>query len=160
MKVDASLLNKAIDFCYSNGIVLRIPSSPSNDNPKEDTEMSRRVMHAPFALHPTSFPRTCFLQAVKIQQEFNLLYQVVANDAEFIMNALNRYVGCVVDRATRVCMCIVWWKWIRLQSEFTIFTWSASVMASKRCCSLRRKKLKMRVEDPIGVVSLGLSPSR
>ncbi len=49
------------------------------------------LVHAPFSLLPSPFPRQAFSQAIELAPLFNLLADRVSQDAEFLQQTLARY---------------------------------------------------------------------
>jgi hypothetical protein len=45
---------------------------------------------APITLYPSLFPRSCFETAQQLQPSFNLLYASIANDVDFLEEAISR----------------------------------------------------------------------
>ena len=77
------LVQLARDYALSHSIVYR----PVDPDPTA-------VIHAPFALFPTPFPRRAFELAVRIQRAYSALYCCIATDWAF----LERVVGGNVAR--------------------------------------------------------------
>ena len=72
------------------------------------------AIHAPIALFPTSFPRTKFLLAQKLQPLYNVLYARVATDEKFLDEVMGGVDGVgKVDRFTGE----LWRCWKQLRDE-------------------------------------------
>lgn len=77
-----SLKNLAIDWSLSHGLIIRPPTSVSNNS---------FVMHAPVSLFPSPFPRKTYEEAIKLQPMFNLLFHKLSQDSEFITQVVEEY---------------------------------------------------------------------
>lgn len=77
-----ALLRYSVDWALSHSLVLR-PALPS-----ADSAFDTSVIHAPFALLPSPFPRSAFHTAVQLQQAYNDLYANIASSAEFLHDIL------------------------------------------------------------------------
>lgn len=77
------LTTTATDFALAHGLVYRPPLAPGAA--PEDVEKSA-VIHAPFALLPSPFPRALFSQAARLQPVLNELYARVASDHAFLQH--------------------------------------------------------------------------
>lgn len=72
------------------------------------------AIHAPIALFPTSFPRTKFLLAQKLQPLYNVLYARVATDEKFLDGVMGGVDGVgKVDPFTGE----LWRCWKQLRDE-------------------------------------------
>ncbi|RKP24273.1 glutathione synthase [Syncephalis pseudoplumigaleata] len=67
------LLDTAVDWGSAHGLVVGAPDAPT-----------QRLVHAPFALLPSPFPRGCFEEARALQALFNELMDRVACDDAFL----------------------------------------------------------------------------
>jgi hypothetical protein len=74
----ATLLHQARDWALSHSLVYR-PALSTNDN-----AFHTSVIHAPFALFPTPFPRQLFDLAIDIQQTYSELYARISTDFDFL----------------------------------------------------------------------------
>ena len=63
------LTTLALDWAHQNGLVVRQQAG---------------VIHAPFALFPSPFPKPCFDLAVKLAPIYNVLVDRVSKDAAFL----------------------------------------------------------------------------
>jgi hypothetical protein len=71
---EEELKHLAIDWCSTNGLIVRNQSS---------------FIHVPFSLFPSPFPRNCFDFAKDIQPIFNTLVDKVASDSDFINRVIS-----------------------------------------------------------------------
>ena len=72
------------------------------------------AIHAPLALFPTSYPRSKFLLAQKLQPLYNILYARVATDEKFLDEVMGGVDGVgKVDRFTGQ----LWECWKQLRDE-------------------------------------------
>lgn len=72
------------------------------------------AIHAPLAIFPTSFPRSKFLLAQKLQPLYNVLYARVATDEKFLDGVMGAVEGVgKVDRFTGQ----LWNCWKQLRDE-------------------------------------------
>lgn len=76
---ESHLLELATDFALGNGLVYRPPTGPNELHPSTTT-----VVHAPYSLLPTPFPRHLYDQAKVLQPLYNALYAHVTVDDEFL----------------------------------------------------------------------------
>lgn len=77
---EANLLELATDYALGNGIVYRPPTEPNGlEHPSQTT-----VIHAPYSLLPTPFPRKLYNQAQSLQPLYNALYAHVTVDDDFL----------------------------------------------------------------------------
>ncbi|GAA95082.1 uncharacterized protein L969DRAFT_95945 [Mixia osmundae IAM 14324] len=84
---EVALLHEAIDWALSNGLVLR-PAAVDNE------VSSTTVIHAPFSLFPTPFPKTLYEQAISVQGSYSALYCAIASNADF----LEKVIGGAVSK--------------------------------------------------------------
>ncbi len=56
------------------------------------------LVHAPFSLLPSPFPRQAFSQAIELAPLFNLLADRVSQDAEFLQQTLARYIMSTLQK--------------------------------------------------------------
>ncbi|GAA5873466.1 hypothetical protein JCM3774_002425 [Rhodotorula dairenensis] len=95
----AAVLELACDWALSNGLVLRPPtaaSSPSSSLPAGAyTAPGQSVIHAPYALYPSAFPRRLFEQAIRLQSAYNRLYADVTVDDRFLEQVIGGAVSKV-----------------------------------------------------------------
>lgn len=88
------LVAHATDYALAQGLVVRpFPSAPGEEEKSADPRngnipQSAAVLHAPFSLFPTPFPRSCYQEAFAIQVLYNELYARVAGDREFLRSTL------------------------------------------------------------------------
>jgi hypothetical protein len=75
------LLTTSIDWGSAHGLVVGAPNGPV-----------QRLVHAPFALLPSPFPRGCFEEAHSLQVLFNELMDRVVRDDEFLTEIFERYI--------------------------------------------------------------------
>ncbi|KAJ3358378.1 hypothetical protein GGF32_000480 [Allomyces javanicus] len=69
----ASLRDQAVDWALAHGLVIRSATTPTSS-----------VVHAPFALFPSPFPRSCFTRARDLAPAFNRLVHAVTKDGQFL----------------------------------------------------------------------------
>ena len=67
--------------CIFTGNLVRSAKKPTSHD---------AIVHAPFTLFPSPFPRPLFQQACEVQRDLNLLIHRVANDPEFLEDCLQR----------------------------------------------------------------------
>jgi hypothetical protein len=72
------------------------------------------AIHAPLAIFPTSFPRSKFLLAQKLQPLYNILYARVATDEKFLDRVMGDVEG--VGKADRF-IGQLWRCWKQLRDE-------------------------------------------
>ncbi|GAA5959576.1 hypothetical protein JCM8115_003757 [Rhodotorula mucilaginosa] len=89
---DEAVLELASDWALSNGLVLRPPTSSTDD--AAYTRPGQSVIHAPYALYPSAFPRKLFQQAIDLQAAYNRLYADVTVDDAF----LDQVIGGAVSK--------------------------------------------------------------
>lgn len=80
---EAQLLEDACAWSLGHGLAFKPTSLEST-----------QVVHGPFALYPTAFPRSCFNQAQALQTAYNALYARIASDQDF----LDKVVGGTVAK--------------------------------------------------------------
>lgn len=88
---DQAVLELASDWALSNGLVLRPPTSSTE---AAYTRPGQSVIHAPYALYPSAFPRKLFQQAMDLQAAYNRLYADVTVDDAF----LDKVIGGAVSK--------------------------------------------------------------
>uniref|UniRef100_A0A914WBA4 Glutathione synthetase n=1 Tax=Plectus sambesii TaxID=2011161 RepID=A0A914WBA4_9BILA len=97
LPLDAALLDRLVsdskDWAQSHGLVMRT---------REHKDKSDICQTAPFALLPSSFPRSLYEQAVNVEEDMNLLYFLVSWDYEFIKESLAEVIE--TDEFTRRLM--------------------------------------------------------
>jgi hypothetical protein len=86
---EAQLLHQARDYALSHAIVYRPPSSD------EPTPFETSVIHAPFALYPSPFPRQLFELATDIQITYSELYARISTDFDFLEQVIGGNVSKV-----------------------------------------------------------------
>lgn len=79
----AYLTSLSRDYALSHSIVYRPLLSSSSSTPSGG-DFSTSVIHAPFALFPTPFPRPLFRLAQNVQKAYNALYACIAADFDFL----------------------------------------------------------------------------
>lgn len=57
-------------------------------NPRSGTSPGVGIVHVPFALLPTPFPRQAFTQAISLATHYNTLVDRVSQDSEFLLSSL------------------------------------------------------------------------
>jgi len=67
------------------------------------TNVGLGMVHAPLSLFPTSFPQNAFMQAVQLATDFNILIDRVSQDAQFLQQALARFVLPFDDLHESLC---------------------------------------------------------
>lgn len=94
----AALLHTARDWALSHALVYRPPlqeqdstTSSSSQNPSFETS----VIHAPFALYPSPFPRQLFELATDIQITYSELYARISTDFDFLEQVIGGNVSKV-----------------------------------------------------------------
>ncbi|KAK9896700.1 glutathione synthase [Cystobasidium minutum MCA 4210] len=88
----ADLLHSARDWALSHALVYRPPLQSSVDT---DTAFHTSVIHAPFALYPSPFPRQLFDLAVDIQTTYSELYARISTDFDFLEQVIGGNVSKV-----------------------------------------------------------------
>lgn len=93
------LVHAARDYALSNSIVYRpvLTSTDTADKSQQQTAFHASVIHAPFSLFPTPFPRRAFQRAVSIQKLYNHLYAAIASDHAFLEKVIGGNVAQVDD---------------------------------------------------------------
>lgn len=86
----AALLHLANDFALSTGLVLRPALEPTQSSPSLTS-----VIHAPYSLYPSPFPRHLFEQAKELQPLYNALYAHAAVDDTFLREVVGGAVSKV-----------------------------------------------------------------
>lgn len=76
---ESHLLESATDYALTSGLVYRPPPTSDSASPSLTS-----VIHAPYSLLPTPFPRQLFAQAQELQPLYNALYAHVAMDHQFL----------------------------------------------------------------------------
>ncbi|KNE59651.1 hypothetical protein AMAG_05125, partial [Allomyces macrogynus ATCC 38327] len=69
----AALRDQAVDWALAHGLAIRSATTPTSS-----------VVHAPFALFPSPFPRSCFTRARDLAPAFNRLVHAVTKDDLFL----------------------------------------------------------------------------
>ena len=88
----ADLLHAARDWALSHALVYRpVQQQQQQDN----TPFHTSVIHAPFALYPSPFPRQLFDLAVDIQTTYSELYARIATDFDFLEQVIGGNVSKV-----------------------------------------------------------------
>ncbi len=72
------------------------------------------LVHAPFSLLPSPFPRQAFSQAIELAPLFNLLADRVSQDAEFLQQTLARYLISTLQKKR---------SWIPLRATYFLLHW-------------------------------------
>lgn len=80
----AALLHTARDWALSHALVYRPALSSESPSASEATSFETSVIHAPFALYPSPFPRQLFELATDIQTTYSELYARISTDFEFL----------------------------------------------------------------------------
>lgn len=83
------VLLSAIDWALAHGLVIR----PSLE--KTVHKNNAAVIHAPFTLYPTPFPRKEFEKAKALQQPWNTLIHKLSQDDNLIHDTMTKYVSCL-----------------------------------------------------------------
>jgi hypothetical protein len=83
---ESDVVAQAADWALSHSLVMR-------PNPPDLTS----AIHGPFALYPTPFPRSAFLQAQSLQLAYNDLYANLAADEHFLDEVIGQTVAKVDD---------------------------------------------------------------
>ena len=91
----AALIAVARDWALSHSLIYRLPLPPAQSPSSSETSFQTTVIHAPFALYPTPFPKNCFLQARRIQKAYNALYSRIACDFELLEQVIGGNVSKV-----------------------------------------------------------------
>ena len=76
---EKQLLELATDYALGSGLVYRPPASSPGAAPSTTS-----VIHAPYSLFPSPFPRQLFSQAQDLQPLYNALYAHVTVDDAFL----------------------------------------------------------------------------
>ena len=87
---EAALLHLATDYALSHGLVLRPPIEPGHSEPSQTA-----VIHAPFSLYPSTFPKHLFEQAKHLQPLYNALYAHATVDDSFLREVVGGAVSKV-----------------------------------------------------------------
>lgn len=87
---EAALLHLATDYALSTGLVLRPTVQPGQDSPSQTA-----VIHAPYSLYPSPFPRHLFEQAKQLQPLYNALYAHATVDDAFLREVVGGAVSKV-----------------------------------------------------------------
>ncbi|KAI8988085.1 glutathione synthase [Mycotypha africana] len=77
------LVNTAIDYALSHGLIVR-PAPDKTSMRKKNAS----VVHAPFALYPTRFPRHEYEKAIKLQKPWNTLVHRMSQDHDLITETM------------------------------------------------------------------------
>lgn len=103
----AAVLQLACDWALANGLVLRPPTASSPPAAAAAAAAAgtgtgaayaapgQSVIHAPYALYPSAFPRNLFEQAVRLQPAYNRLYADVTVDDRFLEQVIGGAVSKV-----------------------------------------------------------------
>lgn len=92
----ADLLHAARDWALSHALVYRPPLQDSNHTSVDsDTPFHTSVIHAPFALYPSPFPRQLFDLAIDIQTTYSELYARISTDFDFLEQVIGGNVSKV-----------------------------------------------------------------
>lgn len=75
----SELSSSSTDYALSHGLVYRPPVTSSESSPSTSS-----VIHAPFSLLPSPFPKHLFENANNLQPAFNFLYSKIALDDQFL----------------------------------------------------------------------------
>lgn len=89
----SSLSSSSTDYALSHGLIYRPPVSTSTSS----TPSTSSVIHAPFSLLPSPFPRDLFNNANHLQPAFNYLYSKIALDDKFLERVIGGSVVKVDD---------------------------------------------------------------
>lgn len=87
---ESALLHLATDYALSHGLVLRPQPTTAGSSPSQTS-----VIHAPYALFPSPFPRRLFSQALELQPLYNALYAHAATDDGFLREVVGGAVSKV-----------------------------------------------------------------
>jgi uncharacterized membrane protein len=74
-------LSKAVDYALTHGLVVRHPTDIS------------AVIHAPFSLNPSPFPRSLFQTALHLQPLFNTLVHHLSLSESFLTTTILPYIS-------------------------------------------------------------------
>lgn len=86
---EEALLQHSVDWALSHSLVLRpVPRAADTSSAPSSSPFNTSVMHAPFALLPTPFPRAAFKKAVSLQCAYNDLYANIASSPDFLHQIL------------------------------------------------------------------------
>lgn len=94
----ADLLHAARDWALSHALVYRPPlqdPSSGETSVQADTPFHTSVIHAPFALFPSPFPRQLFDLAIDIQTTYSELYARISTDFDFLEQVIGGNVSKV-----------------------------------------------------------------
>jgi hypothetical protein len=81
----SDLVPQALSWSSLNGLVIG-----DKNHKRSGTVPGIGLVHAPFSLLPSPFPRQAFSQAIELAPLFNLLADRVSQDAEFLQQTLAR----------------------------------------------------------------------
>ncbi|KAL3901857.1 MAG: hypothetical protein SGCHY_000274 [Lobulomycetales sp.] len=95
----AQTMDDAIDWALAHGLVVR------QETASQDIDNHSTVIHAPFALYPSPFPRSCFDEAVGLQPIVNKLVHQLSLDESFIHSVMKEYcVRAVVSNSRLISL--------------------------------------------------------
>jgi hypothetical protein len=92
------IVPEALAWASLNGLVVGDKSIKGSG-----TNVGLGMVHAPLSLFPTSFPQNAFMQAVQLATDFNILIDRVSQDAQFLQQALARFVLPFDDLHESLC---------------------------------------------------------
>lgn len=90
-----------------NALVLRPPAPQGSSTPPTTS-----VIHGPFALYPTPFPRALFEQAIRLQEPYGALYAHISCDEAFLRKVIGQAVARVDNFQGRL-----WSLWEEVTKE-------------------------------------------
>jgi glutathione synthase len=82
-----ALRDLGVDWALSHGLSIRAIKEAI---PKP-TILKDAVIHAPLALFPSPFPRSCYEQAYALGPMFNLMIHRITQDRAFLSQVMERY---------------------------------------------------------------------
>ena len=69
------LLSNVQDWSIANGLAVRPPPALVSESPDRSQSLA---ITAPVTLFPSTFPRSCFIEARELQCSYNALYAVIS----------------------------------------------------------------------------------
>lgn len=88
---EKELVLLANDWALSNSLVYRPPAPDQTSRPPQGS-----VVHAPYALYPTPFPKDQYEKSLRLSEIYSALYAHIAVDDKFLESVIGGAV-CKVD---------------------------------------------------------------
>ena len=120
-----ALTQQAIVYALSHGLLHRLPQLTT----AQATTQPIAVIHVPFSLFPSPFPRRLFQLAQKLQHVYNVLYSRIAMDDAFLDKVMGEDEGVgkvdqFVGRLWRI------WKELRDEGLVQVGDFSVDIFVS------------------------------